>query len=367
MRAQKPKGSVVYNRSRATWNYLFTEGGKRKSRKLGTLSDLPTKADAIRKAEAVKREGRLVAGRSVPTVAELVEGYKAERMPKRYSTSRSYESWLHNYILPRWGASSITDLKPRPVEQWLDSLKLSPRSKGFIRSLVHAIWDYAMWSDAVPTQANPARLVKIPDVSKRQRQPHPLTISAFQAFVRHLDEPFRTIACVCVCFGLRISECLALRWSDINWREGKLSIQRSIVRQRVGDVKTAYSKKTMPIDSEMLQVLESWRERTQFSSDEHWVFASPVQLGRLPWSADGVNDAYQKATSTAGIGHVSTHTMRHTYRSWLDAVGTSIAVQQKLMRHADIRTTMNVYGDVVTDEMEHAHSKVVRMALARVN
>jgi integrase len=54
--------------------------------------------------------------------------------------------------------------------------------------------------------------------------------------------------------------------------------------------------------------------------------------------------------------------MRHTYRSWLDAVGTSIAVQQKLMRHADIRTMMNVYGDVVTDEMEQAHSKVVRMA-----
>ncbi|MGB9072236.1 MAG: tyrosine-type recombinase/integrase [Terriglobales bacterium] len=95
--------------------------------------------------------------------------------------------------------------------------------------------------------------------------------------------------------------------------------------------------------------------------------ASPVQVGRLPWSADGVNDAYQKATSAAGIGHVSTHTMRHTYRSWLDAVGTSIAVQQKLMRHADIRTTMNIYGDIVTDEMEQAHSKVVRMALAPVN
>jgi integrase len=73
--------------------------------------------------------------------------------------------------------------------------------------------------------------------------------------------------------------------------------------------------------------------------------------------------------------------LRHTYRSWLDAVGTSIAVQQKLMRHADIRTTMNaqrkaladaepeadVYGDIVTDEMEQAHSKVVRMALAPVN
>jgi integrase len=44
-------------------------------------------------------------------------------------------------------------------------------------------------------------------------------------------------------------------------------------------------------------------------------------------------------------------------------VGTPIAVQQKLMRHAHIRTTMNVYGDVVTDEMAQAHSRVVRLAI----
>jgi integrase len=43
---------------------------------------------------------------------------------------------------------------------------------------------------------------------------------------------------------------------------------------------------------------------------------------------------------------------------------TPIAVQQKLMRHSDIRTTMNLYGDVVTDEMSQAHSKVVGLALA---
>ena len=39
-------------------------------------------------------------------------------------------------------------------------------------------------------------------------------------------------------------------------------------------------------------------------------------------------------------------------------LGTSVAVQQKLMRHADIRITMNIYGDVVTDEMVLANSKV---------
>jgi len=36
------------------------------------------------------------------------------------------------------------------------------------------------------------------------------------------------------------------------------------------------------------------------------------------------------------------------------------------MRHSDIRTTVNAYGDVVTNEMSEAHSKVVRMALTKV-
>jgi len=57
--------------------------------------------------------------------------------------------------------------------------------------------------------------------------------------------------------------------------------------------------------------------------------------------------------------------MRHSYRSWLDAVGTPMAVQQKLMRHASITTTMNIYGDVVTDEMAQAHLKVVQLALTK--
>lgn len=41
--------------------------------------------------------------------------------------------------------------------------------------------------------------------------------------------------------------------------------------------------------------------------------------------------------------------------------GTSIAVQQKLMRHADIRTAINIYGDVVTDEMALANTKVAEL------
>ncbi|PYV62884.1 MAG: hypothetical protein DMG97_39230 [Acidobacteria bacterium] len=62
-------------------------------------------------------------------------------------------------------------------------------------------------------------------------------------------------------------------------------------------------------------------------------------------------------------GHLRSHAFRHTYRTWLDSVGTSVGVQQKLMRHADIRTTMNIYGDVATPDMREAHGKIVGLAL----
>jgi integrase len=51
----------------------------------------------------------------------------------------------------------------------------------------------------------------------------------------------------------------------------------------------------------------------------------------------------------------------------LDASGAPIGVQQKLMRHAQVSTTMNVYGSAYMEGKREAHSKVVQMVLPRAN
>jgi integrase len=53
------------------------------------------------------------------------------------------------------------------------------------------------------------------------------------------------------------------------------------------------------------------------------------------------------------------HTFRHSYRSWLDETGAPMKVQQELMRHASIQTTMNVYGRAMTETKRRANSQVV--------
>ncbi len=78
------------------------------------------------------------------------------------------------------------------------------------------------------------------------------------------------------------------------------------------------------------------------------------QTWKTPYSYTGVCTEFERATKAATLGHLWTHAFRHTHRSWLDAAGSGIALQQKMMRHSDIRTTINIYGDVVTDEMDVA-------------
>jgi integrase len=353
---------VVFDRRRRTWNFLWCESGKRRSKLIGTKQQYPTKSaawDAVKELRSAPAPAEKAAA---PMVNTLIEQYRAEKMPTRYSTRRSYDVWLRR-ISEHWGACSITDVQARPAELWLQSLTLAPKSKAHIRGLLAVLWDFAMWRGDLPTMRNPIELVTVRDASKRQRQPRSLTAEDFQKFVIHLDEPFRTIALLCVCLGLRISECLALRWADVDWLDGKLSVERGIVRQRVADTKTQGSRRALHISSDLLDVLKMWKQRTEFAAGTDWMFASPARIGRQPWCYDEVLRRFSKAGIAAGIGAVLTHSMRHTYRSWLDAVGTTIAVQQRLMRHADIRTTMNVYGDVVTNEMEQASGKVTDLAL----
>jgi integrase len=249
------------------------------------------------------------------------------------------------------------------VEQWLDSLALAPKSKVHIRGILSSLWKFAMWKQDVPLQVNPMSLVTVKDASKRIRQPRSLTVEQFRLLVSHLREPFGVMALVCICFGLRISECLALKWSDVDWLNGLLRVERGIVEQNVDEVKTHESRKSLAIASDLLERLKLWKQSTDFPADNDWIFASPLKLGRLPYSYTGFWRELDRAGKECGVGHIGTHTFRHSFRMWIDAAGTTVGVQQKLMRHADIRTTMNIYGDAASADMREAHSKIVRLAL----
>jgi integrase len=277
---------VRFDKRRKTWNYLWYDGATRRSKRIGTKREYPTKAHAWVAVERL--EIQLTKAPTGDTVRSVIARYEAERMPSRHSTARVYRSFLRNHILPKWGDAPIQALQPRPVELWLRELPLSPKSKTHVRSLMHGLVEFAMWAGLLDISRNPISLVQNNGATRKTRKARSLTVEQFQALVKELHEPFATTALLCVCLGLRISEALALRWSDVDWLGSRLSVRRGIVEQVVDAVKTEGSARTFNLTTELLERLKTWKQRSDFSVPADWIFASPLKLGRLPYSYTGV-------------------------------------------------------------------------------
>jgi len=362
------------------WEFRFrvTEGGLRrlKAIRLGTVEELPTKAAARAKLRELNPVPENQTPRSNTITDDLIDRFTFEEHLAdiatgtykkndglKYSTAYAYLHILRRYIRPRWGTERVAEIRPAAVQEWLLSLPGAPRSKAKIKALLHRLLERAMFWGMLNLQRNPISLVEIRGTTRRTRTPMVLTVEQFHAIIQRLPQPHRTMALVAQCLGLRVSEILGLQWPDVDFEHLAARITRGVVSGRVGEVKTECSRDELPLDPTLASALMEWRAIAPATTEE-WVFANPTTL--RPYHASALQKKWLcKIGRAIGLPQpLGWHTFRHTYRSWLDANGTPIGVQQKLMRHAQVSTTMNVYGNALMQTKREAHEKVVRMALA---
>jgi len=412
------------------WEYRYQDPvtNKRKSLFLG-LDKFPTQTAAERHLEAFV----LKLNQENPTLAVMEPTFDAildrfiedERMMEikqsrpgehlkdgdlSYSTVISYLSVIKR-VRAKWGTTRITRLKPMNVQEWLRNLEAAPKTKGHIKAVIHRLYEKAMLWEMVEWQRNPMEFVEIKGISKRRKRPVILTVEQFFLILPLIPQPYRMMALLAQCSGLRVEEVLALEKPDIHF--GKLSMQivRAVVHGRLKLVKTEYSEDELPLDPDLAAILldfigEAEREALAKLGDEgagiiesDLLFVSPM-TGRhfhaSPIGQDYIRPAgcclvdcpncgavagewcktdfpvpngkrlplHDGRWDAAGkYGSIGWHTFRHTYRSWLDETGAPMGVQQKLMRHAQISTTMNVYGNALMEAKREANAAVVSRIL----
>ncbi len=346
------------------WVYRFTdEGGKKRSTEIGDLDRYPTKAQALRAAEHLRMtiNPDTAVQRGV-TFGALLDRYDAEEMPTRYSTRTAYRSYIRTHIRPKWEGYALGEVKAFAVEQWLRAVSLAPKSKNHIKSIMLNVFECAMRWEMVPFGRNPMSLVRVPGCSKRRETPRVLSAAECQKLLAHLQtEPYRTMLMVAMCLGLRCSEWAALQWRDVDFEAETISISRAIVVNRVDDVKTVYSGKTLPLHPMLAGALKGQLDRSRWKKPGDWVFANPHAQGLKPYQPWKYAARMMKnAALEAGLGQeIGWHTFRHSYSSMLRHLRVDVKVQQELLRHADIRTTLNVYTQGVSESLRTANDLVV--------
>ena len=346
------------------YRYYVTSGGKRKL-KMQTFNGklYGTEADVRRAVGATVPRLNDATPYTPPvavTFGALLDRYIAEELPPRKSTRDSYKSIIKNHLRPRWENMVLSDIKPALIHSWFQSLKLQPVSKGHVRSLMRLLFDRAtLWEYLPLERRNPLELVKIKRVTKRSKEPVVISYEQFRAVVPKLPAHVNMMAVVSACLGLRVSEILGLKWSDIDWKKRTITIQRSAYRGAIEDTKTVSSNANLPLDPLLAGLLEKWRSAPDVDSE--WLFANPAT--GMPYYSPSLQQKWiRPAAESIGIKGLGFHSLRHSYRSWLDAAGATPGVTKDLMRHSAIGQSFD-YGRANSEEKRIANARVVNALL----
>ena len=161
-------------------------------------------------------------------------GYIAEELPKlKHSTQNTNKSLLNLHVRPKWSEYRIPNVTAGEVKKWIDGLSFGAVSKVRARNLISRLLDLAMLWEYIPVGRNPMELVEIKGPSKREKSITIITPKEFKAVVNALPEPYNLMVLVCGALGLRVSEMLALKWSDFDFKNRTLEIQRVFTHNEI--------------------------------------------------------------------------------------------------------------------------------------
>ena len=336
---------------------------------IGTQKELPTRAAAREFVKSLylpinhpapNNNGRPVtfsdiAGHYIQE--ELSEDQNQASAPKAYSTTATYRRYLRKWVLPRWGDQVALMIAPLDLENWLKELGrksgLENQTRSKIRQVIGLVYKHAQRVGFLPRteQANPIRFVRQSTASNFD----PIILTPAQAFaiINQLGLMLRTLVLVTAATALRISEILALQWRDINVENQCIYVRRAYVYGRFGKPKSKASKRPVPLHPLLAAHLLNWRRETPYSKEEDLVFPSFKLKGTKPPRAnmllsDHLRPAAMKVGVVAPPRAFGFHTFRRTLASVLVANNYDPKLVQELLRHSNIKTTLDVYAQAIT-------------------
>jgi integrase len=310
--------------------------------KVATMTVSQAHAEALRFVQPIND---LVTGVEFDrhTVAALVEAWRRTvARTLRPETLRSYK-WALNRILSRFSDVPVCEVERSEVEEFLIDCKgerLSSSAVDTIKRRLKALFSCAVdweWIAVSPVRGR-FRL----GTPRKARPKTILSRSQVEALLCLLKSPYDAMVLLAVFAGLRKAEISGLQWRDV--QDGQVLIRRSVIRGQEGPAKTPGSETSVPIGPRTQAALAAWHEVTRFNKPKDWVFA--IRKGN-PCNLDMVATKILKPTGRKiGIEPLSWHDLRHTFVTLGREAGLAPEVMRRLARHADVRTTLEIYSHV---------------------
>lgn len=334
-------------------------------------------ADKLTAALGDARKGTLVEPNQM-TVAQWLtiwlEEYKKNRI--KPTTWDSYEVQVRRHLITALGGMRLKDLRAEHLQRLYNeklSAGLKPRSVRYIHHVIHSALDQAVKNQLVASNVGEA--VELP--ADKRFEIKPLSLEETKQLLASTKED-RLYPAILLEFstGLRRGELLALRWSDVDFKQGVLRVNRVLVRisnrgpeaqtktqLTFQEPKTAASRRSVPIPDHALAELKRHKTRQRRERllvgeayrDQDLVFC---REDGQPLDPRNFTRRFDRMLAQAGVPHIRFHDARHTFATLLLELGEHPKVVQQLLGHARIATTLDTYSHVSLDLEKRAAAKL---------
>lgn len=347
----------IYQRKDGRWVAALSVPG----RKSPVTRYARTKVDARKRLREMQSEleSGMQLGKAPATLATFLERWLelSVKPSVKARTWEGYESIVRVRIVPRIGQVKVSEVTPALLQGLYSDLAdtgLSAHSIRRTHAVLHRAFSQAMrWGEMV---RNPCDAVDQPRAGRKEMP----TLSADQVgllLTSTASDRYHAVYALAVTTGMRLGEILGLKWSDVELDAGRLSIRRSLQRQRVGGLtftepKTAKSRRTVELSRTALAALREHRTRQlreRLAMGAVWQDFDLVFTNAIGGALDpgGVSTAFQVALSSAGLPKVRFHDLRHTAATLCLQAGVHIKLVSEMLGHSSVVITMDTYSHVV--------------------
>lgn len=288
------------------------------------------------------------------------------RVMKR--TYEDYRDLVRRYIDPKLGDTKLSQLTPLQIQSFYNDMTakgLSPRTVRYTHSVLRNALDQAVkWK---MLHQNPAQYVDLPRQKKTEMKA--LSPEQAQRFLEEaVDSRWYAFFSLLLTTGMRPGEALGLKWDDVDYKQGRVSIKRAMTRGgQLEEPKTAKSRRSIPIPKSVVQDLRNHKktqaeERLQVKdyNDQGLIFAS--ENGGSPHYSNLVNRHFKPLLKKAGLPEtIRLYDLRHTCATLLLSAGENPKIVSERLGHANITLTLDTYSHVLPDMQKAATNKLEEM------
>ena len=332
------------------------------------------------------------------TLNNLYDRYLNQKYNLKPTTKGNYKYMYNHFVRETFGKRKLVEIRHSDVKEFyyniLQKQEMKANTLDNVHTQLHPAFDMAVRdglirmnpTDGVMTEIKKSKLW---DAPKRRA----LTIPQQKAFMNFLDgdrdyEGWLPVLTVLLGTGMRIGECLGLRWEDLDFENKIISVNHNLTdrpddkgecKKHIQTPKTEAGTRIIPMFDEVFEAFLAEYEIQKcigfceeeidgysgfvFSTASHTVYSASAVINAIRRATNAYNNKEERAAKEEKRDPIpmpkfSAHNLRHTFCTRLCENESNLKVIQDIMGHADISTTMDIYAEATTEKKQEVVTKL---------